>query len=73
MFCKNCYGPLADVSEAKCPKCGRVFNPLDPRTYLLRPFPSAGQVVGHVLITTVVGVSVAFVVAFFQMTRTSGH
>jgi hypothetical protein len=73
VFCKNCYTQLAEVPGSKCPRCGRAFNPLDPRTYFRRPFPSAAQVIAHVLATTLVGAGVAFVVAFFQLTRTSGH
>jgi hypothetical protein len=73
VFCKKCYSRLANVDCEKCPQCGRAFNPLDPRTYLRRPFPSAGQIIGHVVATTLVGAGVALVVAAFQVTRTSGH
>jgi hypothetical protein len=73
VYCKNCYAPLADAPGGKCPKCGRKFNASDPRTYRLRPFPGKGEMVVHVLLTTICGIGAAFVVAMFQATRSSGH
>jgi hypothetical protein len=64
---------LAEVPDGKCPNCGRTFNASDPRTYRLRPFPGKGEIVAHVLLTTVCGIAAAFVVAMFQAVRSSGH
>ena len=73
VYCKNCYTPLADAPEPKCPRCGRAFDARNPRTYLPRPFPSAGRIVFDVILTTVVAAVAAGGVAFFQATRSSGH
>ena len=73
MYCKNCYTPLADAPEPKCPRCRRAFDSLDPRTYLPRPFPSAGRMMFDVVVTTLVAALAAGGVAFFQLARSSGH
>jgi hypothetical protein len=73
MFCRKCYADLKAGFEGECPVCGQSFDPADPRTYLGKPFPPPSRVVWHVISTTLVGIGVAFVVAFHQMARTSGH
>lgn len=73
MFCRKCYADLKAGVEGECPVCGRRFDSADPRTYLTKPFPPASAIVGQVIGTTLVGIVVAFVVAFHQMARTSGH
>lgn len=73
MFCPKCYTELPAAGVSECPKCRRPFNPANPNTYLDRPFPNRGQIVGQLIFTTAVGVAVAFGVAFFQMIGASGH
>jgi hypothetical protein len=73
MFCRNCYRDLSHAPESKCPACGRGFDAADERTYLARPFPGPLRIVVHVLLTTAITAGVAFVVAFHQLARTSGH
>ena len=73
MYCRNCYADLTGAAEPLCPKCGSTFDPDDPGSTLRRPFPSRGRIVGHVIATTVFGVLAAFVVAFHQLARSSGH
>ena len=73
MFCRNCYQDLSRGTEPKCPACGRGFDAANERTYLARPFPTPLRMVVHVLLTTAVAAGVAFVVAFHQLARTSGH
>ncbi len=41
-FCLRCYYDLRGLPEPRCPECGRLFNPADPRTY--SPTPSAERV-----------------------------
>ena len=42
--CRGCGYPLRDLSEPRCPECGRAFDPYDPRTmrapgwFLTRPY-----------------------------------
>lgn len=73
MFCRKCYAELREAVGNKCPKCSRVFDPANPRTFLLRPFPSPGMIAFQIVATTVVGILCAYVVAFHQMVRSSGH
>jgi hypothetical protein len=73
MYCKQCYEDLSAAPGQKCPKCGRAFKAYDPRTYLKRPFPGPGRIALHVVLTTAFAGAAAFVVAFHQMARTSGH
>ena len=74
MYCKKCYTPLTSAPElGGCPKCGRAFRSDDPKTYLLRPFPSRSMMVWQISATTVVGIIGAFVVATFQAAGASGH
>ncbi len=32
-LCINCNYPLAQLPDAKCPECGRAFDPADPSTF----------------------------------------
>ena len=73
MYCQRCYEPLADVPDCRCPRCGLGFDPQDRRTYLKRPFPRARTVVWRIILTTILGILVAFVVATFQAAQLSGH
>jgi hypothetical protein len=73
MYCRSCYQDLSQAAEAKCPACGVAFDPDNERTYLTRPFPRPLQILVHVIATTAVAAGVAFVVAFHQLARTSGH
>lgn len=38
-FCLGCSHPLAGVTEARCPECGRTFDPLDERSTASSPYP----------------------------------
>jgi hypothetical protein len=73
MYCRKCYLDLNEVSEARCPRCGRVFDPASPDTYLDKPFPSRMTIVNQVIATTIVAIVAAIVVAFHQIARTSSH
>ena len=57
----------------RCPKCGRTFDPANPKSTLARPFPDKMQILRHVVVTTLICVAVAYVVAMFQMVGASGH
>jgi hypothetical protein len=73
-FCSNCYASLAEAAGAgRCLNCGRAFDPDDPTTFLRRPFPGLGRIIAHLIVTTLVGVMAAYVVAFFQLAGASGH
>ena len=73
MYCRNCYADLRAASGPECPKCGRAFDAANPRTFLARPFPGPLKVVLQVVGTTLLAVLAAYVVAFHQMARSSGH
>jgi predicted amidophosphoribosyltransferase len=73
MFCKHCYADLTTTDQTRCPRCGRAFNPAEPKSYLLRPFPPAARIIFHLIAATIVAVLVAFFVAFFQLAQASGH
>jgi len=74
MYCRKCYAPLDRADEVYlCPKCGRPFEPTNPRTYLPRPFPSKSKIFIQVIGTTIVAFLIASVVALFQIAGTSGH
>ena len=73
-FCSKCYASLAEaVGERRCLNCGRAFDPDNPATFLPRPFPGVGRIIVHLIVTTVIGVMAAYVVAFFQLASASGH
>ena len=72
MYCRRCYAALAGC-ESRCGNCGRRFDPDKPQTFLNRPFPRPGMIITQIIGTTIVGIIFAYVVAFFQMARTSGH
>ncbi len=72
MYCKKCYAKL-DAADSICAQCGTEFSASHPETYLWQPFPGATRIVFHVIATTIVGVMVGFVIAFFQMAGASGH
>ena len=56
-----------------CRECGRRFDPNRPRTYLVRRFPSVGQIIMTLFWTTLFGIVCAWVVSFHQMAAMSGH
>jgi hypothetical protein len=37
VYCRNCSYPLRELVSAKCPECGRVFDPEAPDSYLPQP------------------------------------
>ena len=73
MFCRKCYTDLRDAGDGKCPMCGKLFDSANRKSFLPRPFPTAGMIVVQIIATTIVGVLFAFVVATFQAVRSSGH
>lgn len=73
MYCKKCYTFLDPTDGPKCRKCGRPFTPDNPRSYLEKPFPPKSRIVLHLILTTIFSILAAYVVAFHQLARTSGH
>jgi hypothetical protein len=73
MYCRKCYADLRGVTLRTCPKCLMPFDPGNPSTFLSKPFPTKKRIVLHLVLTTIVGVAAAFVVAFHQAARHSGH
>lgn len=37
MYCRSCYYDLRGQETARCPECGRAFDPDDPSSFLDRP------------------------------------
>ena len=73
MYCRKCYTDLSAATDGKCPKCARAFDPTHPKSFLPRPFPTAGMIVVQIIVTTIVGIICAMVVATFQAVGSSGH
>lgn len=73
MYCRKCYRDLSDVTDGLCPDCRTEFNRFNPRTYAARPFPSKVRIAFHIVATSLIGLAVAWVVAFHQMMIHSGH
>ena len=74
MYCRKCYTPLDPAADPPvCPRCGKPFDPAVRKTYLIRPFPGPAKVFGHIVLTTIIATVVAFLVAFQQLARSSGH
>jgi len=68
MYCRKCYANLKQTAEFnRCGRCGRAFDPGNPKTYLSRPFPGNWKIARQILWTTIIGVMAAYVVATFQM------
>ena len=63
MFCKRCYADLNQAAECRCLRCRRPFNPNEPTSYLLRPFPSRRKIIIHSLIIFILATIVSAVVA----------
>ncbi|HUB25348.1 MAG TPA: hypothetical protein VL992_07950 [Tepidisphaeraceae bacterium] len=74
MYCRKCFARLDENAElGKCPTCGKRFDPDRPGTYLSRPFPDAGKAIRYLIITSIISLVFAFIVATFQMAGASGH
>jgi len=73
MYCRKCFADLSQATGPQCPQCGVPFDPANARTFFKRPFPGKSAIIVQIVGTTVVAVVCAFVVAFFQLTRSSGH
>jgi hypothetical protein len=58
---------------SRCRWCFRKYDPDDPRTYLATLALTRWQIVRKIILTTLVGIGAAYVVAFHQMAATSGH
>ena len=65
--------PYASKQFETCPRCGRAFDRNNTWTYRVRPFPTKWQIIWRVAVTTMFGISVAWVVAMFQAAGASGH
>lgn len=63
MFCKGCYADLNRATDLRCPRCRRTFDPGQPSSYLLRPFPNRRRMLVHLLITLVLATVVSGVIA----------
>jgi hypothetical protein len=53
--------------------CFRKYDPDNPRTYLATLALTPWQIALKIILTTLVGIGAAYVVAFHQMAATSGH
>ncbi len=73
MYCRRCYAPLAVADAPRCRNCGREFDEQNANTFLRQPFPGREKIIVHIACTTILGIVAAFMVAFQQMARTSGH
>ena len=73
MYCRKCYADLRSTSSGRCPNCRLGFDPDNPATFLSRPVPTKKRMILHVILTTIVGIAAAFVVALHQAVRSSGH
>lgn len=73
MYCRTCYADLRQSSFNKCYQCGRRFDPGNPKTFLLRPFPGRWKIAWQIIGTTILGIAAAFVVALHQAAQWSGH
>jgi hypothetical protein len=58
---------------SRCRWCFRKYDPDNPTTYLATLALTRWQIVRRIILTTLVGVGAAGVVAFHQMAATSGH
>ena len=64
MYCEKCFSKLDPSAETQCcPRCGRGFDPADPKTYLPRPFPDKWMIITYVAATTIISLAAAFLVA----------
>src|SRR4051812_43456926 len=41
--CLDCRYPLRALAEPRCPECGRLFEPTNPRSYWLPGMVTAGK------------------------------
>src|SRR4051812_21517717 len=57
----------------RCRWCFRKYEPTDPTTYLATLAVTRRQIAAKIILTTVIGIAAAYVVAFHQMAATSGH
>jgi len=57
----------------RCRRCFRKFDSDDPKTYLSTLALTPRQMVLRVILTTLIGIAAAFVVAFHQLVAHSGH
>jgi predicted amidophosphoribosyltransferase len=74
VYCRKCYAQLdRDPVTSRCPRCGRPFDPENPRTYLNRPFPNPVRIVLLIVVTSIICIAAVFVVSFFQLAGASGH
>lgn len=74
MYCRKCYASLQSQGESgQCGRCLRLFDPAKPRTYLRYPFPSVSKIVIQVVLTALLGIGAAYVVAMGQLAAASGH
>ena len=67
MRCKACHYSLLNLTEPRCPECGRAFDPLKPYTYLSGPPPLLKPWQWWLLFTGSVLFLIAFVLWRFNL------
>ncbi len=61
MRCLSCKYDLRNLTENRCPECGRVFDPNDPRTF---DDETAPEPASRVVVRTCFGHLVTFMILF---------
>ncbi len=64
MYCRKCQYDLTQLSEERCPECGRSFDPTKPRTFQRRRRRLQPLVGLGLALLVVIMVSVGFWVAY---------
>lgn len=59
IYCRNCGYNLAGLEQCRCPECGTAFDPVQPRSYLLRPRRGGWRKLLHAMVALLLLVSVA--------------
>jgi hypothetical protein len=67
------YASPRKKSKSRCPRCLREYDANDPATYLSTLALTPGQIAVRMILTTLLGIGAAFIVAFHQMAMMSGH
>ncbi len=54
MFCTSCNFDLRGLPSAKCPECGRAFDPADAGTFLIKPRSAFARMFKRIALAAVV-------------------
>lgn len=65
MYCKRCYANLNQAIGSRCARCSRQFDPSDPQSFLVRPFPPRKRIIAHTLVMLLLATAVSFVISIF--------